>query len=140
MKAACTLLELVQGLLERTYRIDSGLAELAPFVIGDAGYRLLYATRPESRSVDERSGGARTLVRETAETVHARIYFPDSLIQRLVDSALNDALPALPIPSFELPSSVADCGLPAGSELGIRDPVLAREPQHFVLRGGFGVL
>jgi len=83
VKAAGTLLELVQGLLERTYRIDSGLDELAPFVIGDAGYRLLYATRPESRSVDERSGGARTLVRETAETVHARIYFPDSLIQRL---------------------------------------------------------
>jgi hypothetical protein len=78
-----TLLELVRGLLVRTYRIESGLAELAPFVIGDSGYRLLYAARPECRSVDTRSGGARTLVRETGDAVHARIYFPDSLIRRL---------------------------------------------------------
>ena len=29
---SCSLLESVRGLLERTYRIDSGLAEVAPFV------------------------------------------------------------------------------------------------------------
>ena len=63
-----------------------------------------------------------------------------ALVQRLVDSALNDALPALPIPSFTLPDAVGEFGLPAGAQLGIRAPALAREPQHFVLRGGFGIL
>ena len=63
-----------------------------------------------------------------------------SLVQRLVDGALNDALPALPIPSFALPDDVGPFGLPVGAELGIRNPSLSPEPQHFVLRGGFGIL
>ena len=37
-----TLLETVRGLLERTYRIRTGLANLGSFVIGDLGYRELY--------------------------------------------------------------------------------------------------
>jgi hypothetical protein len=78
-----SLLESVGGILERTYRIESGLDEIGPFVIGDAGYRELYARRIQHRSVGQAAGGARTLVRETGETVHARIYFPDSLIRTL---------------------------------------------------------
>lgn len=62
-----------------------------------------------------------------------------SLVQSIVDSSLNDALPAIPIPSFTLPSSVATFGLPAGAELGVTSPELAIEPRHVVLRGGFGV-
>lgn len=61
------------------------------------------------------------------------------LVQGIVDTSLNDALPAIPIPSFTLPASVATFGLPAGSELGITSPELAIEPRHVVLRGGFGV-
>ncbi len=78
-----SLLEQVRGLLERTYRIDSGLRDLGPFVIGDCGYRLLYASRPPQRSVGELAGSARTLVRESESVVHARIYFPDAMIRRL---------------------------------------------------------
>lgn len=62
-----------------------------------------------------------------------------SLVQSIVDTSLNDALPEIPIPSFELPASVATFGLPAGAELGITAPELAIEPRHVVLRGGFGV-
>lgn len=66
--------------------------------------------------------------------------FLTTLVQSIVDRVLNDALPALPIPSFELPSSLTSYGIPAGTELGLRSPTLAIEPQHFVLRGNFGSL
>jgi hypothetical protein len=61
------------------------------------------------------------------------------LAQNLIDTSLNSALPSLPIPSFTLPASLAQYGLPAGSQLGITSPSLAVTPPHFVLRGGFGV-
>ena len=64
--------------------------------------------------------------------------FLRTLVQSIVDNVLNDSLPALPIPSFDLPSSLTAYGLPAGTELGLRSPALARENQHFVLRGSFG--
>jgi hypothetical protein len=68
----------VQGLLERTYGMRTGL-DAARFVIGDLGYRTFY--------VEVRSGGpekgARTLVRETDEGVRAAIYYPDGMIAAL---------------------------------------------------------
>ena len=57
-----------------------------------------------------------------------------SLIQNLVAGALNDALPALPIPNFRLPEAVRAYGLTPG----LVDPALAVEPQHYVLRSRFG--
>jgi hypothetical protein len=62
-----------------------------------------------------------------------------SLVQGLVSSALNDAIPALPIPSFALPAALADFGLPAGARLGLTNSSLAVRPPHFVLRSGFGI-
>jgi hypothetical protein len=61
------------------------------------------------------------------------------LAQNLIDTSLNSALPSLPIPTFTLPASLAQYGLPAGAQLGITSPSLAVTPPHFVLRGGFGV-
>jgi hypothetical protein len=61
------------------------------------------------------------------------------LVEQVVGSALNEALPTLPIPTFPLPASLAELDLPVGAELGIMSPMLARERPHFVLRGGFGV-
>jgi hypothetical protein len=56
----------------------------------------------------------------------------------LVD-AVNGGLPAFPIPTFELPASAGDFGLPPGAELGIRNPLLTTSGVHDVLAGGFGV-
>jgi hypothetical protein len=68
----------VQGLLERTYGMSTGV-DAASFVIGDLGYRRFF--------VEVRSGGpergARTLVRETDQGVRAAIYLPDGMIERL---------------------------------------------------------
>ena len=81
-----SLLEIVQGLLERTYRMSTGVREIGRFVIGDQGYRNLYR---EVRVVASGSGssaggqGTKTLVRETEEGVRACIYYPDDMIHCL---------------------------------------------------------
>jgi Glucodextranase, domain B len=61
------------------------------------------------------------------------------LVQQVIDTSLNNALPSLPIPSFTLPASLAAYGLPVGAQLGITNPTLVITPPHFVLRGGFGI-
>jgi hypothetical protein len=78
-----SLLETVGGLLERTYRLRSGLDELGRFVIGDAGYRALYGADAGAGVAGSAARGARTLVRETAEAVRVCVYFPDALIRAL---------------------------------------------------------
>jgi hypothetical protein len=78
------LVERIQGLLERTYRIESGVRDIGRFIIGDAGYRAIYAGRRVVTSADAEAGtGARTLVRETPQGIRACIYYPDDLIRRL---------------------------------------------------------
>lgn len=62
-----------------------------------------------------------------------------TFLQDIIDESLNDALPAIPIPSFELPTSLNSYGLPGGSSLGILSPALTVQPQHFILRGNFGI-
>jgi hypothetical protein len=85
MIARVSLLESVQSLLERTYRMRADLGDVGRFVIGDAGYRSLYgAERPvETVGAVAAPPGARTLVRETAGGMRACIYFPDAMILRL---------------------------------------------------------
>jgi hypothetical protein len=61
------------------------------------------------------------------------------VLQSYVDTALNQSLPALPIPSFTIPSSLTQYGLPAGAELGITGSNLDTNPQQYVLEGAFGV-
>jgi len=61
--------------------------------------------------------------------------FLQRLLERILRPALNDALPAIPIPSFTLPASASDFGLPAGASVGIFMPSLAMEAPHVVLRG-----
>ena len=80
-----SLLEVVRGLLVRTYRIRCGLRTLEPFVIGDLGYRALYGEGRRRQSVDAGDAGARTLVRDTDRGLAACVYFPDEMIRRLED-------------------------------------------------------
>jgi hypothetical protein len=61
------------------------------------------------------------------------------LLQKLVDQSLNSAIPALPIPAFTIPASLSTYGLPGGKQLGINAPSLSIAPQHFTLRGQFGL-
>ncbi len=71
----------------------------------------------------------------TRETLEV---FLEETIQYVIDTSLNSALPNFPIPSFELPASVSEFGLPGGAYLGILEPLLDINPRHFVLGGNFG--
>lgn len=85
MSRVPSLLEAVQGLLERTYAMASGIDDVARFVVGDRGFRHLYdpAELVELVAGSAAGDGARTLVRTTAEGVRASIYYPDSMIRQL---------------------------------------------------------
>lgn len=77
------LLAVVQGLLERTYGVSFPAGDVSHFVIGDAGYRALYARADVRTVAGATAGGARTLVRETDEGVRASLYLPDALVATL---------------------------------------------------------
>lgn len=101
--------------------LDGGDLAFSGIVIDE----LFFSTREVSLDADTREVLERFLI---------------SLVQSLVDGVLNDSLPALPIPSFELPDSLMEYDIPPGTELGLQSPLLENEPQHFVLRGDFGSL
>lgn len=61
------------------------------------------------------------------------------LLGAVLTDALNDALPTLPIPSFALPDSLTEFGLPGGAVLGVVSPTLDGSRTHFVVQGNFGV-
>jgi hypothetical protein len=73
------LVEVLKSLIERTYDIPPLVGDLAPFIVGDAGFRRLYA----GDAVETRWVGARVLVRESSDTLRAVLYCPDSLVRHL---------------------------------------------------------
>lgn len=82
-----SLLESIQRLLERTYRMQSGIEDPGRFVIGDRGYALLYAGKETTETITPAGvadgAGARMLVRESPDSLRACIYYPDRLIEHL---------------------------------------------------------
>jgi hypothetical protein len=62
-----------------------------------------------------------------------------TVVRNILLDAVNDGLPAIPIPTFTLPADLADFGLPANAEIGITSPILEILGNHFRLQGGFGV-
>ena len=82
-----SLLESIQRLLERTYRMQSGIDDPGRFVIGDRGYAALYADRETTEAVEPTASpdgsGARMLVRDAPDCLRACIYYPDGLIEHL---------------------------------------------------------
>jgi hypothetical protein len=70
---------------------------------------------------------------------NAMANFLTQALKNVLANALNNGLPAFPIPSFTLPPSVSQFGLPPGAELGIINPSLSTSGADCVLTGGFGV-
>lgn len=62
-----------------------------------------------------------------------------TVLQSVLADAINDGLPAIPIPAFTLPASATALGLPGGAELGLVNYLLATGDFHYVLTGAFGV-
>lgn len=107
-----SLLETLQGLIERTYDLETGIDDIAPYLIGDAGYLRSYAgleasgqvvRKVESGAPWNASPGARTLVRQAGGALAIAIYYPDSLVEclerhdptRRIDEANVDAFAIL---------------------------------------------
>jgi hypothetical protein len=79
-----TLLDLLQSVIERTYRMDTGIRDIHRFVVGDRGYaRMYHGSRIVRQVGSHRHGEAKVLVREDAGMVRVNIYYPDHLIAAL---------------------------------------------------------
>ena len=93
-----SLLEDLQGLIERTYDLSTGIEDVGAFVIGDEGLRVLYGDTPLLSRVPEGSHEApeappiaagahprtaRTLVRQQDGALRLTLYYPDALIAHL---------------------------------------------------------
>ena len=82
-----SLLEQVRGLLERSYHHHTAsLGSLAPFFLGDEGYRRLVQRREVMEVVRSGAGtaGARLLIRQRPDGgLRVSLYYPDHLIRTL---------------------------------------------------------
>ncbi|MCZ6777766.1 MAG: hypothetical protein V3U86_02420 [Acidobacteriota bacterium] len=99
-----SLLEQIKGLIERTYDLSTGIDSIGDYVIGDTGWKTLYAGTEVTEHVTRarvtdvvrgahaiQSGKghpalpatARTLVRQDAGQVRLSLYYPDMLIDHL---------------------------------------------------------
>jgi hypothetical protein len=75
---------------------------------------------------------------DSAVTTALEQYVPGPLAA-ILRTAANHSLPALPVPAYRIPASLATYGFPAGAELGLTEPAFSTDGQRFVLRGGFAI-
>ena|SRR5207245_834929 len=79
MRPAVPLVEVLQGIIEKTYGIPSLIPDISPFIVGDEGLRRIYGGIACS-TTDE---GARVLVRDQGQSVRAALYYPNALVRHL---------------------------------------------------------
>lgn len=118
-----SLLELVRGLLERTYRMQSGLSELAPFLIGDRAYHTRFGSMAADGPASAIGAGARTLVRELESGARACIYYPDTLIRCLESYPPQRGLGAENVDAFAVFVEEIDHLLLIAERVRLRRPV-----------------
>jgi hypothetical protein len=84
VSSRASLLDVLHGLLARTYRMRVEHVQPGRFIVGDAGFQRFYADDGVPFSAGSVDGtGARTLIRESGDSVRAAMYLPDALIRRL---------------------------------------------------------
>ncbi len=82
------LLLMLKSIIERSYGMPAVIDDIAPFIIGDAGYLARYGG-PEGpgAGVGAPGGsaleGARLLVREVGSSLRVSLYYPDALVRHL---------------------------------------------------------
>lgn len=62
----------------------------------------------------------------------------ERILSGVINRALNDGLPVLPLPEFIIPDSLVEFDLPPGAALGLRQPRLQGTPAAWMLDGNFG--
>lgn len=132
---------LMLGGISATVTIPGFINTPIPIVFGGRASASVTLVGDELRfgglTIDQLFVSFRTPLTQAQRTALAD--FLADVLQGVLADAINNGLPAFPIPSFELPDSVSQFGLPAGAELGITNPQLSASGSHYVLTGGFGV-
>ena len=70
-----SLLVTLKSLIERSYGLPPVICDLAPFIVGDRGFRTLYPQTP--------GDGAQVVVRKVGDALRAALYYPDALVRHL---------------------------------------------------------
>ena len=91
MNQTVPLVEVLKGIIERTYGIPSLIPDISAFIVGDQGLRSIYGGIACS-TTDE---GARVLVRDQGQSVRAALYYPNALVRHLarVDAVAAERQP-----------------------------------------------
>ncbi len=76
-----SLVQTLKSIIERSYGLPEVIGDVAPFIVGDRGYRTFY--RSGTDSGQENNAGARVMVRHDGEQLRAALYYPDALVRHL---------------------------------------------------------
>ena len=83
MMPEASLLTRLQRLIETTYDWTTGIQSLAPYLVGDHGYRVFYAGREILEESPGDVEGPRTLVSWRGGPISLSVYYPDALVRHL---------------------------------------------------------
>lgn len=74
-----SLVEILKGIIERTYGIPPLIQDISHFIVGNQGLRVLYGESPSGT----KEHGARILLREKDDSLRVALYYPDALVRHL---------------------------------------------------------
>ena len=75
-----SLLLTLKSIIERSYGLQPVIGDLAPFIVGDRGFRAFYASGDGCAATPP---SARLLVRQSGGSLRAALYYPDALVRHL---------------------------------------------------------
>jgi hypothetical protein len=126
MEPTRPLVEVLKSIIERTYDIPPLIDDLAPFIVGDQGFRLLYA----ESGLERKGSGACILVRDETAPLRAAFYCPDSLVRHLETFNPLNGLGDVNIEAFVVLVEEIDHLLTLASRASESRPVTLFELEH----------
>lgn len=76
-----SLVQTLKSIIERSYGLPKVIGDVAPFIVGDRGYRTFYPE--EGDRIPDEDAGARVMLRHDGERLRAALYYPDALVRHL---------------------------------------------------------
>jgi len=76
-----SLVQTLKSIIERSYGLPEVIDDVAPFIVGDRGYRTFYPE--EGDGGPDENAGARVMVRHVGDQLRAALYYPDAMVRHL---------------------------------------------------------
>ncbi len=76
-----SLVQTLKSIIERSYGLPVVIEDLAPYIVGDRGYRAFYGAGAGGSPED--GTAARVMVRYDGDQLRAALYYPDALVRHL---------------------------------------------------------